>query len=91
MRKALTAVLVALTALPAWATAATDVPVRVDPNFQEDRPSVSSSHMAWDASRSERTDRVDVYVQPTGGQPTRINGKNTDAFMGALDGSRLAY
>jgi hypothetical protein len=88
-----TAITLALTfmALPAFGTVPTDVPVRVDPKFQEDRPAVSSTHLAWDASKGERSDAVDVYVQPHGGTPTRVNPKNSDAFMGGLDGTRLVY
>jgi hypothetical protein len=78
-------------ALPAFGGVATDVPVRVDPNVQEDRPAASSTHLAWDQSKGERTDLVDVFVQPHGGVPTQVNPKNSDAFMGGLDGTRLVY
>ena len=91
MKKALMTLVLLALALPAFAATATDVPVRVDPAFQEDRPAISSSHYAWDASKGERTDRVSVYVQPTGGQPTKVNAPKSDAFMGSLDGTRLAF
>ena len=75
----------------AIATAATaPVPVKATAR-NEASPAAGDGWFVWARSRQRQPSPVDVYAQPEGGKPFKVNGKGTQAYAGGIDGTTLVY
>src|SRR5439155_23503612 len=45
----------------------------------------------WSQSREKHTSPLDLYAQHTGNAPFKVNPKNTQAYAGGIDGTKLLY
>ena len=85
-------VLLAGAGLVAVAVAAASAPVPVKATTRnENTPSASAEYLAWSKSRRGKPTTFDVYAQPTGGAPFKVNAPGTVGWAGGIDGTRLAY
>lgn len=74
----------------AAAAAATPVAVKSS-NRNEEAPAAGGEWFAWSKSRAKYPSPFDVWAQHLTEPAFRINPRNTQAYTGGIDGTRLVY
>lgn len=59
--------------------------------LDERLPAVSADYIAWQQNSRAHPKHYDVYVQPLGGQGSKVNAARTEATTGGIDGATLVY
>jgi hypothetical protein len=77
-------------AWPAQAGVAGQVPVRAG-NVNEILGFVNSAWFGWSHTSARDPNEWDLYAQPVGGAPFRINPAGTTAFGGGITGNTIVY
>jgi hypothetical protein len=85
-----TAVLIGSIATAAAIAASTPIPVKTTPR-NEVGPSASGDWLSWSKSRERGTSAFDLFAQNGAAPAFRVNPKNTQAYGGGIDGTRLLY
>ncbi|MGH2765418.1 MAG: hypothetical protein ACRDKA_05845, partial [Actinomycetota bacterium] len=74
----------------AGAVAAQEIPV-LTTAAGEFQPARGPNHFAWEQNTKARPRHYDVFVQPDGGSPIKVNGGRSNGAMGGIDGDLLVY
>ena len=70
--------------------ASTPIPVKTTPR-NEVGPSAAGDWLSWSRSRERGTSPFDLWAQNGSAPAFRVNPKNTQAYGGGIDGTRLLY
>jgi hypothetical protein len=76
--------------IPLPAEAATEHPVRTTP-AGEFQPARGPNHLAWEQNTKGQPNHFDVFMQPDGGEPVRVNAGRSNAAMGGIDDDLLVF
>jgi hypothetical protein len=92
VRVFLIGVLAAMLALlaSAGADAAPEIPVLTSA-AGEFQPARGPSHFAWEQNTKAQPRHYDVFVQPDGGSPIKVNAGRSNGALGGIDGNLLVY
>lgn len=91
-RKPAVVVLAIVTVATAALAIAASAPVPVKATTRNEvGPAASSDWFAWSKSRERQTSPFDLFAQHLTEPAFRVNPKNTQAYAGGIDGTKLVY
>lgn len=83
-------ILMSILGVPSAIASVSDIPV-LTTRVSEAHPAAGPGFLAWVQNGRAHPDHKNVYVKPDGGKKFKVNAAGTEASLGAIDGTTLAY